>query len=196
MPKQVDAAEQRREIRRAAQRVFARRGVKGTGLVHVAAAARMGRSSLYHYYPGKASLLRDLVRELLDEERLLFSEAARGVGRRPESPLAQIERLVARATGLFDAWSALGRMVFDLRSLEAGRFRVFFRRIRSDLARLIAEGQRRREIDRSLDPQLTAATVIGAIDGLLLQHLVEPRRFDGEALRDSLLHAVRKVLRP
>ena len=196
MPKRVDAAEQRREIRRAAQRVFARRGVKGTGLVHVAAAARMGRSSLYHYYPGKAALLRDLVRELLDEEQALFSEAARGVRRRPESPLAQIERLVARATGLFDAWPALGRMVFDLRSLEAGRFRAFFRRIRSDLARLIAEGQRRREIDGSLDPQLTAATVIGAIDGLLLQHFVEPRRFDGEALRDSLLHAVRKVLRP
>ncbi|NNL67364.1 MAG: TetR family transcriptional regulator, partial [Myxococcales bacterium] len=38
MPKQVDAVEQRRTIRRAARRVFARRGVHGTGLAHVATA--------------------------------------------------------------------------------------------------------------------------------------------------------------
>ncbi len=193
MPKRVDAAEQRRQIRRAGRRVFRRRGVTGTGLAHVAEAARMGRSSLYHYYPDKASLLRDLVRELLDEEQALFSQAARGGA---GSPLERVEGLVTRATELFDTWSALGRMVFDLRSLEPGRFRAFFRRIRSDLARLIAEGQRCAEIDPALDPRLAAATVIGAIDGLLLQHLVEPRSFEGAALRDSLVYAVRKVLRP
>ena len=68
MPKVVDTAVQRREIRRAARRVFARRGVASTGLTHVAEAAGMGRSSLYHYYADKASLVRDLTRELLAEE--------------------------------------------------------------------------------------------------------------------------------
>ena len=67
MPKIVDARAQRGEIRRAARRVFSRRGVAGTGLAHVAEAAGMGRSSLYHYYADKASLLRDLVRDLLAE---------------------------------------------------------------------------------------------------------------------------------
>ena len=79
MPKLVDRVEQRREIRRAARHVFARRGVAGTGLTHVAEAAGMGRSSLYHYYPDKAALMRDLLREVMTEEdcRAMDSSAAR-----------------------------------------------------------------------------------------------------------------------
>ena len=92
MPKLVDARVQRAEIRDAARRVFSRRGVAGTGLAHVAAAAGMGRSSLYHYYPDKASLLRDLVRDLLREEEAIFLDALRGAG----APLERIERLVER----------------------------------------------------------------------------------------------------
>ncbi|HIE60581.1 MAG TPA: TetR family transcriptional regulator, partial [Microbacterium sp.] len=42
MPKIVDAEVQRDEIRDAARRVFAERGVRGTGLAPVAAAAGMG----------------------------------------------------------------------------------------------------------------------------------------------------------
>ena len=49
---------------------------------------------------------------------------------------------------------------------------------------------------RDLDPEHAAATVIGAIDGLLRQHLVEPRGLDADALRDTLVHAVGKVLGP
>ena len=75
MPKVVDAAEQRSRIREAARQVFARRGVAGTGLVHVAKAARISRSNLYHYYPDKAAPFRDLAQELLDEEEALFRAA-------------------------------------------------------------------------------------------------------------------------
>ncbi len=191
MPKVVDSAAQRGEIRRAARRVFARRGVAGTGLAHVAKAARMGRSSLYHYYPDRASLVRDLARELLAEEEALFAAAVRGSG----TPLQRIERLAAVLTGLFEDWAAMGRVLFDLWSREALRFRPFFRRIRRDLAAVIAEGQRRGEIDRAFEPQLAAAAVIGAIDGILLQNFVDPGAFpDREALRDVLVRAVRKVL--
>ena len=75
MPKLVDSVEQRREIRSAARRVFARRGVAGTGLTHVAQAAGMGRSSLYHYYPDKAALMRDLLCEVMGEEESFFAAA-------------------------------------------------------------------------------------------------------------------------
>ncbi len=191
MPKIVDASAQRREIRRAARRVFARRGVARTGLAHVAEMAGMGRSSLYHYYPDKTALVRDLARELLAEEEALFAGALHGEGR----PLERIERLTTRLTGLFGAWATLGRLVYDLRSLDSGRFRAFFRRIRRDLATLIREGQRRGEIDRALDPALAAASVIGAIDGVLLQQFVDPAAFDDpDALAGVLARSVRKAL--
>ncbi len=193
MPKVVDTAEQRRGIRRAARRVFARRGIAGTGLTHVAKAAGMGRSSLYHYYPDKRSLVRDLVRDVLAEEEALFGASLRAGG----TPLERIERLTEALTGLFDEWSKVGRMLFDLWSRDGSRFRPFFRAIRSDLAALVAEGQRTGEIDPELDPELAAATVIGTIDGMLLQHFIDPRAFpDRDALRKALVVAVRKGLRP
>jgi AcrR family transcriptional regulator len=193
MPKLVDPAEQRREIRGAARRVFARRGVAGTGLTHVAEAAGMGRSSLYHYYPDKSALLRDLLREVMSEEESFFGAVVGGEG----TPLERAERLARALAGLFEKWSAVARMLFDLRLRETRGFRPFFRRIRGHLASLIAEGQRRGEIDPRLDPSLGAATLIGTVDGLLLQHLVDPRAFsDPQALEDALALAVRKLLRP
>jgi AcrR family transcriptional regulator len=193
LPKVVDAEEQRSQIRRAARRVFARRGVAGTGLAHVAAAVGMGRSSLYHYYPDKASLVRDLVRDVMAGEEALFAAAVRAEG----TPLARIEALTARMAELFEHWSSIGRMLLDLRLRDAQGFRPFFRKIRAHLAEVIEEGQRRGEIDRSLDPALTASIVIGAIDGLLLQHFVDAHALPrADSLADLLAAAVGKLLRP
>jgi AcrR family transcriptional regulator len=193
MPKLVDPVVQRREIRTAARRVFSRRGVAGTGLSHVAEAAGMGRSSLYHYYPDKAALMRDLLREVMSEEESFFAAAVRGEG----TPMERAERLAGLLAGMFEQWTAVGRMLFDLRLRETRGFRPFFRRIRDHLASLIAEGQRLGEMDARLDPSLGSATLIGTVDGLLLQHLVDPRAFsDSKAFADTLVLAVRKLLQP
>ena len=193
MPKLVDAVEQRREIRGAARQVFARRGVAGTGLAHVAEAAGMGRSSLYHYYPDKAALMRDLLREIMTEEESFVAALVGGEG----TPLVRAERLARALAGMFEKWAAVARMLFDLRLRETRGFRPFFRRIRDHLASLIAEGQRLGEMDSQLDPDLGAATLIGTVDGLLLQHLVDPRAFpDSRALENALVLAVRKLLQP
>ena len=193
MPKLVDRVEQRREIRSAARHVFARRGVAGTGLTHVAQAVGMGRSSLYHYYPDKAALMRDLLREVMTEEESFFAALVAGEG----TPLERAERLARALAGMFQTWSAVARMLFDFRLRETRGFRPFFRRIRNHLASLIAEGQRLGEMDPRLDPCLGAATLIGTVDGLLLQHLVDPSAFsDAQALEDALVLAVRKLLQP
>jgi hypothetical protein len=96
---------------------------------------------------------------------------------------------------MFEEWTAVARMLFDFRLRETRGFRPFFRRIRDHLASLIAEGQRLGEMDPRLDPSLGAATLIGTVDGLLLQHLVDPGAFsDPEALENVLVLAVRKLL--
>ncbi|MEN8184092.1 MAG: TetR/AcrR family transcriptional regulator [Myxococcota bacterium] len=193
MPKVVDAQAQRRQIRSAAQHVFSRRGVSGTGLTHVAEAVGMGRSSLYHYYPDKASLVRDLVRDLLvDEERVFRAALQADVG-----ALERIERLAGRLAEMFEEWSRAGRMIFDLRASDARLFRPFFKRVRRELAAVIAEGQASGEVDPGLQPELAAATLIGAVDGLLLQRLVDPRAFpDVAALRGELVRLARRSLAP
>ncbi|MCP5066557.1 MAG: TetR/AcrR family transcriptional regulator [bacterium] len=193
MPKIVDNVEQRRAIRGAAQRVFARRGIKGTGLAHVAEAAGMGRSSLYHYYPDKESLVRDLLTELLAEEEAVFAAVASGEG----SSLERIERLIRALMALLEPWSAVGRMILELRASETRRFRGVFKRIRRHLATAVSEGQECGEIDPALDPILTASTLIGAADGFFLQYLIDPAAFPNSSdIADELVHSVRKMLVP
>lgn len=193
MPKLVDAGEQRRQICDAARQVFAQRGVAGTGLVHVADAAGMGRSSLYHYYPDKPSLVRDLAKRVLDEELELFVDVLRGEG----PPIRRIEHLVRALVALFDEYAATFRMAFDLRLRDARHLEPFFRRIRAELAAVIEEGRRSGGFDPALDAQLTAATLIGAIDGLVFQHFADPTALTPlDALADEVARICRKVLAP
>ena len=191
MPKVVDPNLQREDIRSAARRVFAQRGVRGTGLAHVAKAAGMGRSSLYHYYPDKQSLLADMVGELLDEERELFRACLAG----PGSPLERIERLARACAGLFPEWAAFGRAIMDLRLEDTKQLRGFFRGIRRDLAAVIAEGQRDGSLARDPEAEVLASVLIGAIDGLLLQYFVEPASLPSpERLAESLAESARRML--
>jgi TetR/AcrR family transcriptional regulator, transcriptional repressor of aconitase len=192
MPKIVNREDQRRTIRTAARRVFARRGVEAVGLVHVARAAGIGRASIYHYYRDKASLVRDLVRDLLAEEELLFVKALRDT---KGSPLRRIEQLTGDLTELFADWATLGRMIIDLWSTSGARFKPFFRRIQRELAELIAQGQRSGEIERSLEAEETAAVVIALVDGLLLLKIVEGNAAgDPAATRRLLVGCVRRIL--
>lgn len=191
MPKIVDPDKQRAEIRSAASRVFAARGVKGTGLEHVARHMGVGRSSLYHYYPDKESLVRDLTAELLREEERAFVDALAGKG----SALERVDRLADELTGVFSDWLAVGPMFLDLRHLGASGFRRFYRKVRKLLAELIETGQRSGEISRAVDPAVASAAVIGMIDGLLLQYLIEPKAFtDFARLREQVRALIHRGL--
>jgi AcrR family transcriptional regulator len=188
MPKVVDAEAQREEIRAAARLVFAERGVRGTGLTHVAEALGMGRSSLYHYYPDKNALLGDLVREMLQQERALFRACLRAEG----TPLARLEALAEACGGLFPEWATFGRMILDLRLADAKLLKTYFRSLRKDLSAVIAEGQRDGSLSKELDARVCAAMLIGAIDGLLLQYFVDPRALPKPA---TLAQALRTTTR-
>jgi AcrR family transcriptional regulator len=194
MPKIVDRELQRKSIRRAARHVFARRGIEAAGLVHVARVAKIGRASIYHYYPDKASLVRDLVRDLLAEEAALFSDALSNAN---GSPLERIESLAAKLTELFVEWASLGRMLLDLWAISGAMFKPFFQRIRQDLAQLIAEGQSAGEIDRAIEAGEAAAAMIAIIDGMLLQMIVDRAAFGEPArTRRLLVRSVRRILQP
>ncbi|GEM_PF-2580877 len=193
MPKIVDPSSQRRVIRSAARRVFAERGVRGTGLTHVADSAGMGRSSLYHYYPDKDALLADMVSEMLDQERALFRACLGGEG----TPLARIERLAAACAALFPEWAAFGRVLMDLRLEDAREMGGFFRAARRDLAAVIREGQRNGTLAARPSASAQASVLIGAIDGLLLQYFIDEAAFpDPEDLTRDLVQLTRRMVTP
>ncbi len=193
MPKVVDAASQREEIRSAARAVFAECGVRGTGLAHVARAAGMGRSSLYHYYPDKDSLLADMVSEMLDQEAELFRACLSGEG----APLERIERLARECAVWFPAWASFGRVFMDLRLEDAQEMGGFFRAVRHELSQTIAEGQREGSIAAKPDARVQASVLIGAIDGLLLQYFIDEGALpEPHQLAADLVVVTRRMLTP
>jgi AcrR family transcriptional regulator len=192
VPKIVDAEEQRARIRDAARAVFARRGVGATGLAQVAAEAGTSRTGIYHYYPDKSALVRDLARELLAEEERLFEEALLAPGGAEE----RIARLADGVLGRFAAWAQYGRPLLEIWAQDTRRLRPLLRRLRRALVALIEEGQRQGEIATELAPDETAALLVGVIDGLMLQVFIDPAGVPASrAMRDALVATLGRILR-
>ncbi len=191
MPKVIDHERQREAIRGAARSVFARRGLAATGLGHVAAELGVGRSSLYHYYPDKDALVRDIAHDLLRDEEALFRAMAEDEG----PALARILRLTEVLASLYGEWRSIGRLVLQLWASEPERFGKALRSMRRSLAKVIEDGIEDGSINADLDPEDAASVVIGLIDGLLIQYFLDVKAFpDPTALGVAAVVAVRKVL--
>jgi len=191
VPKIVDEEQQRGRIRSAARSVFSRQGLSTTGLAHVAAAAGMRRSTLYHYYPDKAALIRDLADDILAEEESAFRAALEAEG----SALERIVRLADEVIGLFESRVALGRILLELWASEPRRIRPMLRRVRAALAELVRVGQQQGEIAGELDPDATAVLLVALMDGLLVQVFLDPKGVQTDArLRQSFALSLRRAL--
>jgi AcrR family transcriptional regulator len=193
MPKRVDVAQKRRDILAAAAETFARRGPHGTNLARVAAAAGMGKSSLYHYFSTRQALCSALADDLLRHEADLFEAVVAAPG-----PAAQrLGALLDAIAALFDEWVSVGPLLVDFLRDRRGRRRVqqTFRRARAALAALIQDGQRT-GVFRAGPPPALAAVALACLDGLLLQEVIEAGCTGGARTRALLRDMVMAALRP
>jgi len=196
MPKIVDVASRRQAILAAAATVFARHGYRGTSLERVAAAMGVGKSSLYHYFHTKEALFAALADETLRGEAELFDRLVA----EDTAPPERLRGLLDAIVGMLDEWAAVGPLLVDFLREPRGRRRVreTFVRARVALARLIAEGQRAGTFRRG-KPEALATVVLGCLDGLLLQELVEPGITRGtvrKAAREMLVAALHLETKP
>ena len=193
MPKVVEVKKKRAEILAAAAVTFARYGYRNTNLQRVATEAGMGKSSLYHYFPAKEALFTALADDLLRHEADLFA-ALRAA---PGSPAERLQALLDVITGLFGEWAKVGPLLVDLLREPRGRRRVrdTFRTARAALTRLIHEGQEM-GLFRKGPPEALAAVVLGCMDGVFLQELVEPGCMRDTAIPGVLRETIAAALRP
>ncbi len=191
MPKVIDAEQKRREILAAAATTFARHGHGGTNLQRVAAAAGMGKSSLYHYFPTRDALFDALVRDLLQREEAAFDELATAPGSAPQ----RLEALMSAIVALIDEWVKAGPLLIECLRDARGRRAVqrALRRIREAMAKLIEDGQRSGEFRRG-DPQAMATVVVGSFDGVLLQGILEPGLARKAGVTEELCQLIRAGL--
>ena len=195
----VDKQAKQQDILAAALKVFARRGIKNVKMAEIAREAGIGKGTIYEYFRSKEEVLHAAFRHFLEA---VEAEIGRRLEARqdPEQELrAFIQGSFAAAQAhdelpglIFDIWAECIREReedpgFDLR----GMYEHYRRSLVDILERGIAQGQ-----FRPVDPLAAAAILIAALDGLLLQWLMDRTLFDldqmAETLADTLLQGIRQ----
>jgi TetR/AcrR family transcriptional repressor of uid operon len=159
----IKHGEKRRQILEVAERCFLRDGFRGASISDICADAQMSPGHLYHYFKSKESIVCELTELHLQRVATRFEEmtAKRNV----------LEAFISE----IDVWRkqkakrnpALFHEVVAEASRNPAIAQILHRRtqaLRDMLAGFLREGQERGQIDRRLDPDLTAAVLLSLVD--------------------------------
>jgi AcrR family transcriptional regulator len=169
-------SETRRAILEAAMALYARRGVKGTGLAAIGEAVGLTHAGvLYHF--GSS---RNLLLAVLDErDRRFWRETAdTWSGREGLEALRQLPKLAewnARNFELAKLFTMLKTENLDPDDEAHDYFLQRRRRVRRRVQRVIEEGQRRGEIDPGIDAGVKADEAVAFMDGAQLNAMLDPK---------------------
>ncbi|MGW4625038.1 TetR/AcrR family transcriptional regulator [Streptomyces rubiginosohelvolus] len=183
----------RARILDSATELFSRSGFHAVSLRDIAAHAGLTHAGLLHHFPGKESLLIEVLerRDRIDA-RELFPGIARPAA--PVPPPAERLRLLigvvarnARTPGLVALYAKLSAEATDPAHPAHRYFTRRYRLLRAELSGLVRALQEEAGHPGDLDPAVVAGQLLALMDGLQTQWLLEPGAVPMEALvRDFL----------
>ena len=182
----------REKLVRGATRAFLRDGYEATTMQKVADACRVGKGTLYEYFPSKEDLFIEVCISGFDTDR----EAIEAAFLKSRSPLKTIERVLEallaetphhleRMPLYFTLWA---RLSFDDRHRTKCHraFRELYRDFREALARGIERAQERGSVRRDLEPSDLATIIMCAIDGYTYLRVFAARDVEVPRLEKTL----------
>ena len=182
MPKIVNKEEKKRQILKTAIRVFAKRGFPKTKMTDIAEAASVGKGTIYEYFRSK----EDLFMSAID---FYFEETEQKIVKNLKNFDDPVERLHAYFKGCshmlsgdfldfaeiaLDLWAEGLRHNNQLSGFDISRV---YQKYRQQIIRILNEGIRQNRF-KNIDPTITAAVIIGSLDGLLIQWLMDRNIFN------------------
>jgi AcrR family transcriptional regulator len=105
----VNKEEYRKKIIITAGQIFSRYGYRKTTMDEIARALKMGKSSIYYYYPGKEEIFEAVV---LYEANVLRNELTAAI-KSVESPVGKMEKYVFVRMKAFEKLSNYYNAIFD-----------------------------------------------------------------------------------
>ncbi|TQN30340.1 TetR family transcriptional regulator [Haloactinospora alba] len=173
-PKRVDRSARREQILAAAVRVFARKGFAATRIDDVAREADIGKGSVYLYFDSRDALLSAAFEAFAERSRNVLQQAREGTG----PPLERLGSLVRSVLEALADEPELARILLDLWSSgrEESQLPLDMPGVYSEYRTTIAELLREAEgTVREGVGEHHATVIVGAIEGCLLQWLMDPR---------------------
>lgn len=173
--------DKRERILTAAERIFARHGFFAAKVSDVAKEAGVADGTIYLYFKSKDDLLISLFERRMQQVNEALREAVEGI----ESPREQLRAFIKTYLQLVhDEPTAVEVLTIELRQsskfmkeYENPQFADFLRL----LGGIIADGQERGELDRSIPAHVAARMIFGVLDELALAWVLAKQPLAGGA---------------
>jgi AcrR family transcriptional regulator len=183
----------RAQLLDAAERVFARDGLRGASVETIALQAGYSTGAIYSSFKGKEDLFLTLVEERIDPRLAKVYDAAEAELAAGAPPLEAARRFVSMLRDerdaillLIDFW---GQAVRDPSAAE--RFAERHARLRAVIARLLDAATRDSRTEVELPSEQLATTLIALANGFAIELLADP-----DSVPDDLFgHAIAALIR-
>ncbi len=189
----VDKKEKKDLIIKAAIHEFARKGFAATTIHDIAAAASIGKGTVYEYFRNKHEIIQDAFKffvgsQEMDLEEILLS----GISAREK--LLRVVNLFSRLSSpesseivelLFIFWSE-GIKSKDDQGILLKEMNKLYRSYRGLFTDIILEGMNDGTFRKNISPGNVAAMIVGAFDGILFQWLLDKESIDFSEMLKTL----------
>ena len=185
-------AERKSQILQAANSVFSRKGFHAANVSDVAAEAGVSQGTVYHYFDSKEELFMAVFEAWetgnLNREVLAAMDVSTSASERLHYLAHAVGEYMSKTEEFFSAsvefWSHIHRDA----AIREGIRRIFVE-LNATVAQLIQDGINQGEFV-SIDTQATAALLVAAYDGLILQWLADPSSVDWRVISETLTELV------
>ncbi len=161
----VNKEEYRKRIIVTSGKIFSRYGFKKTSMEEIASALKMGKSSIYYYFPGKEEIFKAVV---LYEANILRNELTKAI-KSVESPIEKLRNYVFVRMKSFEKLSNYYNAIFD-KNLDHFDFiesvRLKYDREELAIVRLILYHGARMKVFHVPNSEYTALAVQTVLKGL------------------------------
>jgi len=183
--KVVDKKEKKDRIIGAALVVFAKKGFAKTTINDIAAAAGIGKGTVYEYFSTKEEIIDQsfgffirhlelgfqevLIQEIPAREKLI--RILGGFSHAMDSDSQELLEL------MFDYWSE-GIKNRDSKGLLFDEMNKFYHSYREIFADVIIEGMTEGSFRKDINPRSAASMIVGTLDGILVQWILDKDSID------------------
>ena len=202
MPKIIDKDAKKLDILHAAAKVFAQKGVVNTKMVDIAAEAGIGKGTIYEYYRSKEEIFGDSFRLIFDH---MESQLADAIGK-TDDPVSKLRKLIQvtlkeflehsgdLAGIMLDFWAEGVRTKND-DIMNVINLEQIYSEYRIMIADILHDGINK-SVFREVDANSLAAIIIGSLDGIMLQWIINKNLVDldkiCEVIIETLLIGIKK----
>ncbi|MEM0968233.1 MAG: TetR/AcrR family transcriptional regulator [Verrucomicrobiota bacterium] len=195
MPRPDVSHERIPQILDAAAELFSRRGIDGAGMNELSEATGLSKAAIYHYFPGKDSIIHSLVERLFatDQPHLeaLAHDSERSAVERLLEYVDRLSEFLGKTSGLQPVFlESYSRASRD--PVIAEMIAKFFKGYHQLCEKIIRQGIATGELDDSLKVKAATSALVTQVEGCLVIANLTNQRVE-KLLRQNLRFIIERL---